>query len=164
MVIDYLKDVFNVNIDNLEAGEIAKIIGTDIDGTLIDDVKKMNRNKKILKAQPSIEFRIKYLCKISDIESEINDGKPVIVCIFLSDNHRGFEHSVVITGIDLENNLIFYNDPIQGEVQEEIGTFNAAWEEADSLMIKVEIGKRTQREILEYTNRDNIKRRERKSE
>jgi len=150
MVMDYLKNALSINVSNLTIDEIAKIVETKEDGTLIDDVEKMNSNKKILQAVPSIEFKVKYSCKFSEIENEINAERPVIVYLYVREDHRGFVHSVVITGLDKENNLIFYNDPIFGEVQEDIGTFISMWEEVDSLMIKVEKGKREQRKMSEY--------------
>jgi len=49
-----------------------------------------------------------------------NATLPGVAWIFLSDDHRGFKHSVVIKDIDAEASVIYYNDPAYGKVKEEI--------------------------------------------
>jgi len=161
MVLDYfIKKPNHSNVPNFTIDEIAKIINTREDGTLLEDIKKINENKSILKTDPSLEFEGKYPNRFPDIEEEINANRPVIAWIFMSDNHRGFNHSVVVTGVDTDNGIVFYNDPAYGETQMEIGRFISMWEKTDTVLITLKIGQREQRKLVEYVGNETNKERE----
>ena len=76
--------------------------------------------------------------------------RPVIALIGSSDPIRRWVHAVVITGLDMDKYLIYYNDPVFGEVEEDIGIFMSKWEGADRFLIKVKIGMREQKLLDEY--------------
>jgi predicted double-glycine peptidase len=155
MVLEYVKNACSVCFPNLTIKEIAESIGTTVeDGTLFDDVERINDNKKIMQAIPSLGFVTEYACRFSGIEQEIHSERPVIAWILMTDKSREFKHSVVITGLDMEGNLIYYNDPIYGSVEKEIGTFISMWEKVDTVLIRVRIGDREQREMLEFVGEE----------
>ena len=152
MIFEYTRGLMpNGKIPTLEVEEISRIIDTSEDGTVSDNIDNLNSNREVLKAKPSIELEVSFTNSFSEIEKEIEADRPVIAWIFVSDNHRGFAHSVVVTGLDMENGIVHYNDPIYGEVQGEIGTFVSMWEKTDTVLIKIKIGEREQRKIEEYT-------------
>jgi len=155
MILDFLNKFLKetkseVVLPEFEVRDIAKIVNTREDGTLLDDINNLNRNEVILKAIPSIEFETKVLCSFAEIEKEITSNRPVIAWLIVSKNGTHFKHSVVITGLDKENHIILYNDPIFGKVQKDIGDFMLAWENLDRTLIKVKIGKREQRLLDEW--------------
>jgi len=151
MVLEYVRDsIPNARTPNLEVEDIAKVVNTDVDGTVLEDVNTLNSNKEFLKAIPSLRFETSYLSSFSEIDNEINANRPVIAWILISQDHREFVHSVVVTGVDIENNSIYYNDPASGEIQDEIGSFNSKWEKVDNVLIKTRIGERKQRKMDEY--------------
>jgi len=161
MVLDYLRSTLtDSKVPDYTIDEISKIINTREDGTLLEGVKQINEDKTFLKSIPSLEFETKYPCRFPEIENEINANRPVIAWILVSDGHRGFKHSVVITGVDTENGHVYYNDPAYGEVQEEIGRFISTWEDVDTILIKIKIGAREQRIMPEYVSNENDERRE----
>jgi len=150
MVLEYINDGLGGGNLNLSIGDISKIVGTTEDGTVFDDVNKINKNMKILKAIPSIEFVVKYEYHIlKDIEDEIKNGRPAIAWI-LPLGARNMKHSIVITGLDLDKSLIYYNDPISGEVEARLGEFMSLWDKTDRTLIRVKIGKREQRLLDEW--------------
>jgi len=155
MILDFLNKFLqetksDVILPELKVREIAGIVNTREDGTLLEDVKNINQNKAILKAIPSIEFETCVLCKFSEIEDEINNHRPVIAWLAIPTNGTLFKHSVVVTCVDMENHLIYYNDPIFGKKRENIGSFMSMWENLDKILIKVKIGKREQRLLDEW--------------
>lgn len=155
MILDFLNKFLKetkseVILPDFEVKDIAKIVNTREDGTLLGDVNNINRNEAILKAIPSIEFETSVLCSFAEIETEINSNRPVIAWLVISANGTEFKHSVVITGLDKENHLILYNDPIFGKKRENIGNFMSMWEKLDRVLIKVKIGKREQRLLDEW--------------
>ena len=155
MILDFLNEFLketssDVVLPSFEVADIAKIVNTREDGTLLDDVKNLNQNKDILRAIPSIEIETKMLCNLNEIETEVSENRPVIAWLVVSTNGRKFKHSVVVTGLDIENHLIFYNDPFFGKQQANIGSFVSMWEKMDRTLIKVKIGKRKQRLLEEW--------------
>ena len=109
---------------NLGIEEISEIIETEVDGTLFENISKLNKNKAILRAIPSLEFLVDLrMHNFSEIEEEIEANRPVIVYIELSEGIHSAKHAVVITGLDREQDLIYYNDPIFGEKSEDINSF-----------------------------------------
>ena len=155
MVLEYVRSsVPSKRSPNLEVEDIAKVINTDVDGTVLEDVNKLNSQKEFLRAIPSLRFETSYVSSFSQIDNEINASRPVIAWILISEDHREFVHSVVVTGVDVENNSIYYNDPASGQNQDEIGTFISKWEKVDNVLIKIRIGERKQRVMDEYNKKE----------
>lgn len=130
-------------VPNMDVREIAETIGTDVLGTSLEDVKKINA--KLLKTVPSIEFVAEMNCSFSEIEKEILQGKPVIAWVRIP-----FSHSIVVTGIDTTLLIVYYNDPQKGKRQMEMGKFISCWGEVDNTLVKVKVGEKLQRIIPEY--------------
>jgi hypothetical protein len=156
MVFMYISNCLDGQAPNMDVDDIAEIIETRKDGTLIEDIRNLNKNKKVIQVIPSLEFDVNLNPhSLSEIEDEIKNHRPLIAWVELSDGNRKFSHAVVIIGFEKDDkHLIFYNDPIFGEQQEEIGTFMARWERADRLLVKVKIGKREQRLLEEYIQKE----------
>jgi len=155
MILDFLREFLkdtaaSVMLPDLRIEDIAEILGTSELGTALENIKNINKNEEILKAIPSIEFEDKMMCGLSEVEMEITENRPIIAWISVSVDSREFVHSVVITGIDMEKHLIYYNDPIYGKKEEHIGKFMSMWEKVDRTLIKVKIGKREQRLLDEW--------------
>ena len=153
MIFMYISNCLEGQAPNLDISDIAKIIETRADGTLIENVRNLNTNLTVLRAIPSLEFDVGLkMHSLSEIEEEIKNNRPVIAWVELSEGIRRYAHAIVIT--DLDRNLIYYNDPMFGEMQEDIGAFMSKWERLDRLLIKVKIGKREQRLLDEYVRKE----------
>jgi uncharacterized protein YvpB len=61
-----------------------------------------------------------------------------------------YEHSIVVTGLDRDNLLIYYNDPVYGRREMSLGEFTSIWASCFSILIRIEIGGKRQRLIKEY--------------
>lgn len=122
---------------------------------LLENVRILNTNVTVLRAIPSLEFDVDLkMHSLSEIEEEINNNRPIIAWVELLEGIHRYTHAIVITGLDRDKDLIYYNDPFFGETQEEIGAFMSRWERADRLLIKVKIGKREQRLLDEYVRKE----------
>jgi len=151
----YISNCLEGQAPNLEIDDIAEILETSADGTLLENVRNLNTNLTVLRAIPSLEFDVDLrMHSLSEIEEEINNNRPVIAWVELSDGVHRCAHTIVITGLDRDRNLIYYNDPMLGEKQKDIGAFMSRWERLDRLLIKVKIGRREQRLLDEYVRRD----------
>jgi len=151
----YISNCLEGQAPNLEIDDIAEILETSADGTLLENVRNLNTNLTVLRAIPSLEFDVDLrMHSLSEIEEEINNNRPVIAWVELSDGVHRCAHAIVITGLDRDRNLIYYNDPMLGEKQKDIGAFMSRWERLDRLLIKVKIGRREQRLLDEYVRRD----------
>jgi hypothetical protein len=148
MILMYIANTFKGRTPDFDLEKIGKIIETRRDGTYPEKVKNLNKVKEVVTAMPSIEFE--YEMKrhaIDEIEAELNDKQPMIAWVTLMSGRRT-AHAVVITG--LENGIVYYNDPIYGEQKEDLPSFLTRWEEQDRTLIKVKIGKKTQRILEEF--------------
>jgi len=151
----YISNCLKGQAPDLDINDIGKIIETRADGTLLENVRKLNVNLGVLRAIPSLEFDVGLkMYSLSEIEEEIKANRPVIALVELTDGVHRCTHAIVITDLDTDKHLIYYNDPVFGEMQEEIGAFMSRWESADSLLIKVKIGKREQRLLDEYVRKE----------
>ena len=137
----------NGYVPDMNVEEISKAIGTDHLGTSLQDIEKIN--EKLLKAVPSIEFEAKMNCTISEIETEIHEGKPVIVWLKMP-----HPHSIVVTGMNKESLIVYYNDSQKGKRQMEMGKFMSAWNVIDNVMIKTKIGEKLQTIIPEFIEKN----------
>jgi hypothetical protein len=160
MVLDYIIDNFvGVEVLHLDLTDICKIIGTTGDGTIFEDVENMNKDKRILKVVPSIEFIVKKEHhELDDIENELSKGRPVIAWIHPRDAvDRDLDHSVVITNLDKEGYRIYFNDPFLGEREMSLGDFMDCWDLAERILIKIKVGERIQRLLEEYAEKPGVK-------
>jgi hypothetical protein len=130
-------------IPNLSVEEISIAMSTDELGTRLSAVEGINA--KLQKSVPSIEFESKTNCTFSDIENEIQQGKPVIAWLRMP-----HPHSIVIEGFDKTKLIVFYNDPQVGKRQMEMGRFMSSWDDMDNVLIKAKIGEKLQRVIPEF--------------
>jgi hypothetical protein len=143
MIFNYVESNFEGRAPNLDVSDIAEIIETKADGTLPENIRNLNDDKRVLKAIPSIEFDVDLKPhSLAEVEKEIDEKRPVIVWVELSNGVHRCAHAVVVSGLDRDKHLIYYNDPIFGEKEEEIGSFMSRWEKLDRILIKVKIGKR----------------------
>lgn len=155
MILMYISSRLGGQTPDFSADKIAKIIDTDDDGTLLENVRKLNTHRAVRRLIPSLEFEIDYkMHKFSEIIKEIKSNRPVIAWVKLSDGIHSAKHAVVITCVDREKDKIYFNDPMFGEVQEDISSFLSRWESVDRILIKVKIGKRIQRLLDEYINKE----------
>jgi hypothetical protein len=156
MLFMYIGNCLGGQSPDLDIDDIAQILGTKADGTLPLGIRNLNTNLNVLRAIPSLEFEVDLkMHSLSEIEAEIEGNRPVIAWVELSEGVHRSTHAVVITHVDRDKNLLYYNDPIFGEREEEIGSFLARWENADRILVKVRIGKREQRLLDEYVSREN---------
>lgn len=111
----YVGNSFEGRVPDFDIEKIGKIIETKRDGTYPEKVLNLNKVKEIVTAMPSIEFE--YEMKrhvINEITEELDDKQPMIAWVTLMSGHRP-AHAVVITGLDMEKRMVYYNDPIYGE-------------------------------------------------
>jgi len=153
MVLDYLRQRYGNKIPRLSISAIAETVlaQTEGGGTSFDDIIRIN--EKLLTSEPSVEFAPKYPCEWEEIVEENTKGKPIIAWIWLSDNRgHGCGHSVVIFDINVSEGVIYYKDPIHGDIEEDVGQFISKWEHEDvnKTLVKVKVGERVQRKIPEY--------------
>jgi uncharacterized protein YvpB len=152
MVLDYLCKAADEssNIQEFDVYELAKILKTNPLGTPLDNVKLLNKNRKILKAVPSIEFKPKLGCTFDEITKELNNHRPVIAWLSASEIFKDLIHSVVITGVDEKKLLVHYNDPIYGSKEESMNEFLSRWSRSDHVLIKLKIGRLLERKLDEF--------------
>lgn len=158
MVFMYIGNCLGGRAPNLDIDEIGNIVETAIDGTLPEKVMNLNRNREVLKAIPSLEFDVDLRTHaFSEIEQEIESNRPVIAWVELADARglRKTVHAIVITGLNRERHLIYYNDPMFGEREEDIGVFMSGWENVDRILVKIKIGQKEQRILDEYVQKEN---------
>jgi hypothetical protein len=157
----YIGNSFGGRAPDFDLDKIGKIIETRGDGTFPEKVLNLNSKKvsEVASAIPSIEFELELKThSVDEIESEIRDKQPPIAWIRLYDKEhlKKCAHAVVITGIEREDGLIYYNDPILGEKIEKITDFVALWDEEDRVLIKVKIGKKKQRMLEEFDQEEGL--------
>ena len=154
----YISNCLEGRAPDIDIDDISEITETRNDGTLIEDVRNLNENKQVIQMIPSLEFDVSLNPhSLSEIEDELENHRPLIAFVELSDGNRRCPHAVVITGFKKNGeHLIFYNDPIFGEQEEEIGSFMSRWERVDRVLVKVKIGKREQRLLEEYTRKERV--------
>ena len=153
MIFMYIGNSFGGRVPDFDLEKIGKIIETRGDGTFPEKVLNLNDVKEVASAIPSIEFEIELKShSLDELVKEIEIGQPPIAWVRLYDDEhiKSCAHAVVITEIDKEKGLIYYNDPIFGEKSELITDFIARWDEEERVLIKVKIGKKKQRMLEEF--------------
>jgi len=148
----YISNSFEDRVPNFDLDKIGKIIETRCDGTYPEKILNLNKVKEVLTAIPSIEFEYELRKHtLDEIEEEIDPNRqPVIAWTRLIVGNKHCTHAVVVTGFEKENGVIYYNDPIFGEKTENRASFLTKWENEDRVLIKVKIGKKTQRMLEEF--------------
>ena len=148
MILDFVRQQNTGSfIPDIKVKDIAAAIGTDELGTPLVGIERIN--EKLLKAVPSVEFETKTNCSLQEIEKEIRQGKPVIVWLKMP-----YPHSIVVTGLNSQTLIVFFNDPQKGKKQMEMGRFMSAWESMDNVLIRAKIGEKLQRVIPEYVEKE----------
>lgn len=157
MMLEYIgKTKLNAPIPNLEESRIAEIMQTNLTGTQFHNVG--NINSAINSLSPSVELIAEYDARtLDDIRRQLQAGLPVAVWIRTADASPDYAHSVVITGIDDIQKLIYYNDPTYGVEKTLSQTmFLEIWDYWGSVMIKAEIGRRTSESMERYFPKGNV--------
>jgi hypothetical protein len=137
----------NTVVPDFDIDQIGGIVDTMGEGTLPEGILNLNKVREVDRAVPSIEFEHKpKFYVLDDIVTEIASGQPPIAWIWSShdiDKRRKFHHAVVVTGV--ENDRIYYNDPVFGKQDEPKDDFLAKWYDEDRVLVKVRIGKKVQK-------------------
>jgi ABC-type bacteriocin/lantibiotic exporter with double-glycine peptidase domain len=142
MVLEYVKKKFSEGFPNLDIAKISEILKTsaDIGGTNFENIK--NINEEFRKTKPSLEFVPSLNNKIEDIKEEIKCDQPVIAWTMMPDPNGDYPHSIVITDIDEDKLLIYYNDPVYGKETVPISQFMDMWNGNFRVLIKIRIGEK----------------------
>lgn len=151
MVIEYQRSKYGDKVLRPSIKKIAKIIRTDLDGTLLRDIERMN--EYLERASPQIKFKTESGSSFTEVIDQLknNDPQPVIVWINSVEPPDTSWHGVVVTGFD-ESNHVYYNDPWDNSRKsEEVGVFIRKMG-AQTRMAKVFISKKGQEYISKWMN------------
>ena len=142
MVLEYVKNRFSEGFPNLDISKISNALKTsaDIGGTTFENIK--NINEEFRKTRPSLEFVPGLYHKIEDIKEEITHDRPVIAWVLMPDPNGNWKHSIVITDIDENKLLIYYNDPVYGKETVSIRQFMEMWNGNSRVLIRIKIGEK----------------------
>lgn len=154
MILDYANtQLLEQPAPNLNEEDIAEIVNTGVSGTHFNNVPCINNH--ITSAVPSLEFIAEFAPHtLADIAKELKKGQPVAVWVVTSDGVNDYVHAVVITGMDDTKKEITYNGPAYGTtVTKEQSRFMSEWERLGTRMIKIEIGRITDRSMDEFMTR-----------
>ncbi len=147
MVFMYIEETHNpCRVPNFDLEKIGDIVETMGDGTFPDKILNLNSVREISSARPSIEFehKIKFH-SLNELIEEIDDKQPPIAWILSQDTAKlhKFDHAVVVSNV--ENDRVYYNDPMFGKQSDPTDEFLAKWDEEDRVLVKVKIGKKKQK-------------------
>jgi len=152
MVLEFIRRKFTEGIPELDLPEVASVVKASADdgGTTFENIELIN--ELLLSARPSLEFVAGSGHTFDEIEEELGEPnhRPVIAWVMMPSPQGAFSHSIVITGIDKEKLLIYFNDPVYGKEIMSIREFMQIWEQSFRILIKIRIGERKQRLIREY--------------
>lgn len=142
MVLEYVKNRFSEGFPNLDISKISVVLktSTDIGGTTFENIK--NINEEFRKTRPSLEFVPGLYHKIEDIKEEITHDRPVIAWVLMPDPNGNWKHSIVITDIDENKLLIYYNYPVYGKETVSIRQFMEMWDGNARVLIRIKIGEK----------------------
>ena len=126
----------------MDISKISNVLKTsaDIGGTTFENIK--NINQEFRKTRPSLEFVPSLYHKIEDIKEEIAHDRPVIAWVLMPDPNGNWKHSIVITDIDENKLLIYYNDPVYGKETVSIRQFMEMWDGNARVLIRIKIGEK----------------------
>ncbi len=158
MVIRFLnQELLREPAPDLPLTEIARIVHTQ-DGTWAPDVS--NLNSHVENAVPSVEFDGEFkVHTMGEIAEEIANKRPVIAEMKLTDGIKSTWHAVVVTGIDIDANLISFNDPqyptaALGEKTIRLSFFDSLWQAAFTTLIKLHIGEKTRTVLTQFVEQE----------
>ena len=142
MVLEYVKNRFSEGFPNLDISKISNVLKTsaDIGGTTFENIK--NINEEFRKTRPSLEFVPGLYHKIEDIKEEITHDRPVIAWVLMPDPNGNWKHSIVITDIDENKLLIYYNAPVYGKETVSIRQFMEMWNGNARVLIRIKMGEK----------------------
>jgi len=143
MVLEYIKEKFSSGFPSLDVAKISELLKTsaDIGGTYLDNIK--NINGEFRKAKPSLEFIPNTDQKIEDIIEEVKENQlPVIAWVMMPDPNGDYPHSIVITDLDEDKLIIYYNDPVYGKETMSIRDFTHMWDGNARVLIRIKIGEK----------------------
>jgi len=142
MVLEYVKNRFSEGFPNLDISKISNVLKTsaDIGGTTFENIK--NINEEFRKTRPSLEFVPGLYHKIEDIKEEITHDRPVIAWVLMPDPNGNWKHSIVITDIDENKLLIYYNAPVYGKETVSIRQFMEMWNGNSRVLIRIKMGEK----------------------
>jgi uncharacterized protein YvpB len=142
MILEYVKNRFSEGFPDLDIPKISEILKTsaDLGGTTFENIK--NINEVFRKTRPSLEFVVGLNHKLEDIKKEISNNRPVIAWVMMPDPNGDYPHSIVITDIDEDKLLIYYNDPVYGKENVSIREFMDMWDGNSRVLIRVKIGEK----------------------
>jgi hypothetical protein len=158
MVIEYLNlHRLSDPIQFQTVAEVASQVETDFDGTDIDKVRLLNRDRRVLAAVPSVEFDARKIQRdFMDILHDVNaknprERLPVIAWLIVGEGYDESCHAVVVTQIDREAHEITYLDPYFGQRSENLDDFSRKWEKADKWLVRLKLGQRESKTIEEFS-------------
>jgi predicted double-glycine peptidase len=143
MVLKFLKGKFVSGFPDLNLETISKTIRTSADegGTTFTNIKRIN--ELFTKTSPSLDIVSGFRHKFEDIVSEVKAKlRPVIAWVMMSDPNGDYPHSIVITDIDEDNLLIYFNDPVYGRQKIPTRQFMNMWNECSRILIIFKIGEK----------------------
>lgn len=126
----------------MDISKISNVLKTsaDIGGTTFENIK--NINEEFRKTRPSLEFVPGLYHKIEDIKEEITHDRPVIAWVLMPDPNGNWKHSIVITDIDENKLLIYYNAPVYGKETVSIRQFMEMWNGNARVLIRIKMGEK----------------------
>jgi ABC-type bacteriocin/lantibiotic exporter with double-glycine peptidase domain len=141
MVAKFIKDRFSQGFPNLDLATISETIETDKGGTKFENIENINELFK--KTRPSLEISASFRRNLEDIVEEVNKKeRPVIAWVMMPDPKAPFEHSIVITGVDEDKLIIYFNDPVYGKQEIPATKFMDMWNGCLRILITFKIGEK----------------------
>jgi hypothetical protein len=152
MIFKFIEETYkDSRVPDFDLGRIGKIIDTMEEGTLPEGILNLNRVPEVATAKPSIEFELKVkFHPLDELVAETDAHQPPIAWIWSFDKEKlhKFDHAVVVTGV--ENGRVYYNDPVFGKKDDSTDDFLAKWDDEDRVLVKVKIGKKTEKMLEEF--------------
>ena len=153
MIFDFIKEQYpDNNVPDFDLDRIGKICKTLKVGTLPADIVNLNKVPEVTTTKPSVEFEFKLRTHpFEELLIEINLKQPPIAWIWTSDEFKKkeFHHAIVVTGI--EDERVYYNDPIFGKVSMTKDEFLSKWDDEDRVLVKVKIGQKKPKKDTKIT-------------
>lgn len=143
MVLMYIKNQFSSGFPDLGLTAISEAVkaSADIGGTYFENIE--NINGFFEKASPSLEIVPQSRCKFEDIVDEVkNKERPVIAWVMMPDPNGDYPHAIVITNLDEDKLIIFFNDPVYGKQSMPSPRFIDMWNGCYRILIKFKIGEK----------------------
>lgn len=153
MIIETMRQKVE-GIPKLSVAEIAELLETDSDGTVLgDNVDRLNEKFEL--TNPYLSFYVEYLVPkwqiiCDDLNIDNPFKKPVLMMIYQFDvvDINYFPHAVVLLKGD--NKWVTYFDPIYGEMIEPTPKFYRQWEFTDRTCARIKIEPRVQKVLEEF--------------